>query len=82
MGYFIDSHFPYGASMDASTQASPSREKAMPPHLAAALSGATLAFRDMAVGLGARLLEIGDDPATWALIDQQLPFVVRREPNR
>jgi hypothetical protein len=34
-----------------------------------------MAFRDMAVRLRARLLEAGDDPATWVLIDEQLLFV-------
>jgi hypothetical protein len=58
---------------NASTQTSPSPEKTMAPQLAAALSAATLAFRDMAVGLGARLLEIGDDPARAAISDLPLP---------
>jgi hypothetical protein len=58
------------------TRAKPFRgDKAMTAQMVAALSAATLAFRDMAVGLGARLLEAGNDPATWVLIDEQLLFV-------
>jgi hypothetical protein len=47
----------------------------MTPQMAAALESAIMAFRDKAVGLRARLLEAGDDPATWVLIDEQLLFV-------
>ena len=45
------------------------------PQMAAALSATALAFRDMAVGLRARLLKVGNDPITWLLIDEQLLFV-------
>jgi hypothetical protein len=47
----------------------------MTPQMVAALESATMAFRDKAVGLRARLLEAGTDPATWVLIDEQLLFV-------
>ncbi len=47
----------------------------MTPQMGAALEGATMAFHDMAVGLRARLLEAGNDPATWVLIDEQLLFI-------
>jgi hypothetical protein len=47
----------------------------MTPQMVAALESATTAFRDKAVGLRARLLEAGDDPVTWVLIDEQLLFV-------
>jgi hypothetical protein len=47
----------------------------MTPQVLAALESATMAFRDMANGLRARLLEVGNDPATWVLIDEQLLFV-------
>jgi hypothetical protein len=47
----------------------------MTPQMVAALESATVAFRDMAVGLRARLLEVGNDPAIWILIDEQLLFV-------
>jgi hypothetical protein len=47
----------------------------MTPQMVAALESATMAFRDKAVGLRARLLEAGDDPLTWVLIDEQLFFV-------
>jgi hypothetical protein len=47
----------------------------MTPQMVTALESATIAFRDMAVGLRARLLEAGDDPATWVLINEQLLFV-------
>jgi hypothetical protein len=47
----------------------------MTPQMVAALESATVAFRDMAVGLRDRLLEAGNDPATWVLIDEQLLFV-------
>ena len=47
----------------------------MTPQMVAALESAIMAFRDMAAGLRARLLEVGNDTATWVLIDEQLLFV-------